>query len=457
MSKPIIQIQGIGKQYRLGVEREHYLSLRDQIARRLSSPRRVGKPAPGMHRNGEQTIGASANGVTANGAASSGASANGSYRNGSTADFWALRDISFDVEAGETLGIIGRNGAGKSTLLKILSQITPPTEGRIVMRGRVASLLEVGTGFHPELTGRENVFLNGAILGMSRAQVKARFDEIVAFAEIERFLDTPVKRYSSGMYVRLAFAVAAHLEPEILVVDEVLAVGDAAFQKRCLNKMGSVAGEGRTVLFVSHNMATVQRLCRSAILLGNGSIKARGATDEIVNHYLCDGSDSSIAWERTREAFTDAYLTDAYLSDDRGHSIEYVSTATPLSVTIGFAVRERIPDLQLSLQLLDANGDQIFGSLPQDAGVQPPGLPGRYRAIASLPPEILMTQPYGLRILLWTPHDGIMDSADSFRFTVEEAPSLCNSVNGGRVGQIAIRCGWTIAAARPDILDPVSA
>ncbi len=182
-------------------------------------------------------------------------------------DFWALRNVSFEVRRGEVVGIIGRNGAGKSTLLKILSRITDPTEGRVKLRGRVASLLEVGTGFHPELTGRENIYLNGAILGMSRAEIRAKFDEIVSFAEVEKFLDTPVKRYSSGMYVRLAFAVAAHLEPEILLVDEVLAVGDAAFQKKCLGKMEEVSRGGRTILFVSHQMAAVQNLCQSGILL----------------------------------------------------------------------------------------------------------------------------------------------------------------------------------------------
>src|ERR1700677_3494293 len=185
-------------------------------------------------------------------------------------EFWALKDVSFEVKQGEVLGIIGRNGAGKSTLLKILSRITEPTKGRVTLRGRVASLLEVGTGFHPELTGRENLFLNGAILGMTRREVRRKFDEIAAFAEVERFLDTPVKRYSSGMYMRLAFAVAAHMEPEILLVDEVLAVGDAAFQKKCLKKMGEVARGGRTVLFVSHNLAAVQSLCPVAIHLRGG-------------------------------------------------------------------------------------------------------------------------------------------------------------------------------------------
>jgi lipopolysaccharide transport system ATP-binding protein len=202
---------------------------------------------------------------------------------------WALRDISFELKQGDVIGIIGRNGAGKSTLLKILSRITEPTEGRAVIHGRVGSLLEVGTGFHPELSGRENIYLNGAILGMHRTEIERKFDEIVAFAEIERFLDTPVKRYSSGMYVRLAFAVAAHLEPEVLVVDEVLAVGDAAFQKKCLGKMGDVAQQGRTVLFVSHNMNAVQRLCPRAILLERGRLLADGPSEEIITRYWSSG------------------------------------------------------------------------------------------------------------------------------------------------------------------------
>jgi lipopolysaccharide transport system ATP-binding protein len=217
---------------------------------------------------------------------------------------WALKDISFEVEHGEALGIIGRNGSGKSTLLKVLSRITWPTEGRAEIRGRVGSLLEVGTGFHPELTGRENIYLNGAVLGMTRTEVKRKFDEIVAFAEIEKFLDTPVKRYSSGMYVRLAFAVAAHLEPEILVVDEVLAVGDAEFQKKCLGKMENVAGEGRTVLFVSHNMASIKSLCHRAILLDKGRIVEDGAAQKVVQYYLGSGLHTSPErkWDDVRSA-----------------------------------------------------------------------------------------------------------------------------------------------------------
>jgi lipopolysaccharide transport system ATP-binding protein len=209
--------------------------------------------------------------------------------NRATGEFWALRDVSFGVQAGEVVGIIGRNGAGKSTLLKILSRITEPTEGRVRIRGRVASLLEVGTGFHPELTGRENIYLNGAILGMSRAEIRSKFDEIVAFAEVERFLGTPVKRYSSGMYIRLAFAVAAHLEPEILIVDEVLAVGDAAFQRKCLDKMEDVGHQGKTVLFVSHNMPAMTRLCGRAVMLTDGQVVADGLTHSVVAAYLSSG------------------------------------------------------------------------------------------------------------------------------------------------------------------------
>jgi len=213
-------------------------------------------------------------------------------------EVWALKDVSFEIKRGEAVGIIGRNGAGKSTLLKILSRITEPTEGRVTIKGRVASLLEVGTGFHPELTGRENIYLNGTILGMTRAEIKRKFDEIVAFAEIEKYLDTPVKRYSSGMYVRLAFAVAAHLEPEILVVDEVLAVGDAAFQKKCLGKMEDVRKEGRTVLFVSHNMGAIEQLTRKSLLLKSGSTQCFGKTVDVVRHYLqTSGVDSKVRYE----------------------------------------------------------------------------------------------------------------------------------------------------------------
>ena len=248
---PIIEIQHISKKYSIGANKG-YLTLRENLSRKFRS----------LASFGDRRSSASAQ-----------------------TDFWALKDVSFSVQEGEVVGIIGRNGAGKSTLLKILSKITPPTEGQITMRGRVASLLEVGTGFHPELTGRENIYLNGAILGMTRSEIRKKFDEIVAFAEVDKFLDTPVKRYSSGMYVRLAFAVAAHLEPEILVVDEVLAVGDAEFQKKCLGKMGEMSVGGRTVVFVTHNMDLVSSLCSKGVLLQEGKTVGNGAIDQIVKQY----------------------------------------------------------------------------------------------------------------------------------------------------------------------------
>lgn len=247
--KPIISVEDLGKSYTLRHEGQSgYKSLREEI---FILPKRLWQR--GAHHSEE---------------------------------FWALKDVNFDIQPGDRVGIIGRNGAGKSTLLKLLSRITEPTTGRITLRGRVASLLEVGTGFHPELTGRENIFLNGAILGMTCAEVRRKFDEIVDFAGIEKFLDTPVKRYSSGMYVRLAFAVAAHLEPEILIVDEVLAVGDAEFQKKCLGKMESVGREGRTVLFVSHNMGAIQSICSKGFFLSYGTLKDSGAIDKIINSYV---------------------------------------------------------------------------------------------------------------------------------------------------------------------------
>jgi lipopolysaccharide transport system ATP-binding protein len=282
MSDAIISVENLGKKYRISHqgERQRYVALRDVIAQKCAAPFLA------LFGNNGKASG-SPRETTKQSSAVELADAN---RNGDadhlTEDFWALKNVSFEVKQGEVLGIIGRNGAGKSTLLKILSRITEPTEGRVTLRGRVASLLEVGTGFHPELTGRENIFLNGAILGMSRAEIRKKFDEIVAFAEVEKFLDTPVKRYSSGMYVRLAFAVAAHLEPEILIVDEVLAVGDAEFQKKCLGKMQTVSREdGRTVLFVSHNMAAIRSLCGRALLLRSGEVQFCGGVAEAFNQY----------------------------------------------------------------------------------------------------------------------------------------------------------------------------
>lgn len=339
--KPIIEIADVGKCYQIGARKEPYLSLRDEITR-VASRVRPGSKDRGLCETA----------------------------------FWALREVSFCVQEGEAVGIIGRNGAGKSTLLKILSQITPPTEGRIVMRGRVASLLEVGTGFHPELTGRENIFLNGAILGMGRREIKRKFDEIVAFAETEKFLDTPVKRYSSGMYVRLAFAVAAHLEPEILVVDEVLAVGDAQFQKKCLGKMGEVAGSGRTVLFVSHNMAAIQALCKKAFLLEQGRLLQSGSVADVLSTYMQRISPSAARplSERTdRKGDGKVRLTS--LAIDGGGEGSLVRCSDILRIRIGYTAVDQLSNPAFIVGIYDQFNQPLFFLDTRTAGWLPDTLP----------------------------------------------------------------------------------
>jgi len=373
MSDTAIKVENLGKRYRLHHEkRESYTALRDVIARQA---KRLLRPSAG---NSQATS--------------------------SDEDFWALKDVSFEVKQGEVVGIIGRNGAGKSTLLKVLSRITEPTTGRITLEGRVASLLEVGTGFHPELTGRENIYLNGAILGMTKVEISAKFDEIVAFAEVERFLDTPVKRYSSGMYVRLAFAVAAHLEPEILVVDEVLAVGDAAFQRKCLGKMGEVCGSGRTVLFVSHNMQSVQQLCQRAVWLEKGCIKGVGQSDEIVNQYIAAEKRTESLVELNAEiakipsdpAFI---LKEVDVLQDGVSAIELVS-GRPVEVRFNYEVLEDVCGLHVFFQLCDMDGSLIFESLHNgDAAEQMPLVTrGTYTSVAVIPADFLAGRSYELHL-----------------------------------------------------------
>jgi lipopolysaccharide transport system ATP-binding protein len=319
-------------------------------------------------------------------------------------EMWALKDVSFEVLRGETVGIIGRNGAGKSTLLKVLSRITEPSVGRVTIKGRVASLLEVGTGFHSELNGRENIYLNGAILGMARAEIGRKFEEIVTFAEVEKYLDTPVKRYSSGMYVRLAFAVAAHLEPEILVVDEVLAVGDAEFQKKCLGKMGEVAKCGRTVLFVSHNMQAIRQLCQRAILIEAGRVTADGKSDEVVQHYLQGFSraespellekmilelppDPAIRLESVRLFQSDQLVTNS------------ISNGEPLEIEIRYQVLERTTGLRVYFDLCDSEDTLLFRSFNDE---QAEGIPtvvlGRYVSRAVINADLLSPTKYELRV-----------------------------------------------------------
>lgn len=281
----------------------------------------------------------------------------------------ALNNVSFEVKRGEVLGIIGRNGAGKSTLLKILSEVTSPTKGTVKIKGRVASLLEVGTGFHPELTGRENIYLNGAILGMTKKEIAEKFDEIVAFAEIEKFIDTPVKRYSSGMYVRLAFAVAAHLEPEILIVDEVLAVGDAAFQKKCLGKMGDVAKEGRTVLFVSHNMSAINRLCKKTILLSEGMIAYQGLTEEVVLHYLISSStERKSAIEFSDDPEKPFQILSISVSDFQGKPVErQIEVDESFAVNIIYKINKSLPGGYAGFTVRNSSGEIVFMSDSRDS------------------------------------------------------------------------------------------
>jgi lipopolysaccharide transport system ATP-binding protein len=372
MSDTVICFENVGKRYTLShrVNGAKYTTFRDVIARQVAAPfRAIGRKM--FVRNGS-------NGSHPDAAIRS--SSNNTVEN-----FWALKDVSFKVKQGEVIGIIGRNGAGKSTLLKILSRITEPTEGRIRITGRVASLLEVGTGFHPELTGRENVYLNGSILGMTRAEIKAQFDEIVAFSEVEKFLDTPVKRYSSGMYVRLAFAVAAHLEPEILVVDEVLAVGDAEFQKKCLGKMHNVATGGRTVLFVSHNMAAVRTLCERAMLLVQGRLVLSEAVDKCIAAYESTVSAShGSTWTRP-SAQASGSLSYKYLSVN----VEGEQPRMTLRIEFVLESQGMHKPAIVSFDITDSAGVALMQALPILEGfVQPREGRQSFTVLIDLPPLI---------------------------------------------------------------------
>jgi len=305
-------------------------------------------------------------------------------------EFWALRDVSFAIRQGEAVGIIGRNGAGKSTLLKLLSRITEPTSGKIRYRGRIASLLEVGTGFHPELTGRENIFLNAAILGMKRSDIQRRFDEIVAFSEIEKFLETPVKRYSSGMYVRLAFGVAAHLEPDILLVDEVLAVGDASFQKKCLGKMGNVVHEGRTVLFVSHNMAAITSLCSRGILIDGGRLERSGTPQAVIEGYLAKAhNDASLPMkERTdRRGNGRIRFSSVSVLNDRLEAVESVASGQDISICLDYDIpnSEALHNAVVQIKFFGALGQPLFACLSRASNREPLTIAPGSRIFCNIP------------------------------------------------------------------------
>jgi lipopolysaccharide transport system ATP-binding protein len=371
MSETVISVENVGKRYTLRHKKtEKYTMLRDVIAQQAVAPfKAIGKKW--RARSG-------LNGTHSNGS-------NHPSINGSIENFWAIRDVSFKVEQGEVIGIIGGNGAGKSTLLKVLSRITEPSEGRIRIKGRVASLLEVGTGFHPELTGRENIYLNGAILGMSRAEIKAKFDEIVAFAEVERFLDTPVKRFSSGMYVRLAFAVAAHLEPEILIVDEVLAVGDAEFQKKCLGKMHDVATGGRTILFVSHNMTAIRNLCGRAIVLSKGHLNLVADVNEAIEAYENHATGQvGTLWMRPQELERGRLYFKSF-------SVKLEGEQPQLSLRIDFELEGggAHKPAYVCFHITDASGVALMQAMPVlESFVHPRPVAQAFQVLVDLPPML---------------------------------------------------------------------
>jgi lipopolysaccharide transport system ATP-binding protein len=399
----IISVENLGKKYRIHhQQQERYTSLRDVIARKagtLFQKLKIGKAeklkSDSQNLSASQHLSVSAfQNVSASQPFSIPASQSVSAFPGGSAteDFWAIKDVSFEVKQGEVVGIIGRNGAGKSTLLKILSRITEPTEGRVTLRGRVASLLEVGTGFHPELTGRENIFLNGAILGMSQAEIRSKFDEIVAFAEVEKFLDTPVKRYSSGMYVRLAFAVAAHLEPEILIIDEVLAVGDVQFQKKCLGKMEDVAKkEGRTVLFVSHNMDAITRLCSSALLIDRGGIASRGAVTSVVGMLLAESGSFVTTKSNNVPACGPFRLHAVRIRNQNGIETAQILWQEYFSVEVEYEVLGRASNCMVWVAIRDAHNQVVICTADCDASpeLRQRRPEGRFSAMVQLPGALL--------------------------------------------------------------------
>ena len=360
-----ITVEGLSKRYRLGQYQSAYGTLRDSLSDSLA---RIARRKPKQHHE----------------------------------EIWALRDVTFDVPEGIVLGIVGRNGAGKSTLLKILNRITTPTAGRATLRGHVGSLLEVGTGFHPELTGRENVFLNGSVLGMKRREIARKFDEIVDFAGVHAFIDTPVKRYSSGMSVRLAFAVAAHLEPEILLVDEVLAVGDAEFQRRCLGRMEELSNSGRTVVFVSHQMQAVSQLCDDAIELEHGQMVNQGPAGEVVARYLqrVGGSGSEISWPDLASAPGGKVvrLRSVRIVDEAGATTDAVDVRFPVGVAVGFAVLQPGYKVLPKIKVVDSQGSIAFNALDTSARWHEPAEPGDYVSTAWIPGNVLNEGLYTVEV-----------------------------------------------------------
>jgi lipopolysaccharide transport system ATP-binding protein len=414
MGDVAIRVESISKAYRIAAARYRHDTLRDQLmdgVRSLFRGRSRGGPA-------RET-------------------------------FWALRDVSFEVKRGECVGIVGRNGAGKSTLLKVLSRITEPTAGRAEIYGRVGSLLEVGTGFDQELTGLENIYLSGAILGMRKAEIDRKLDEIIAFSEVERFIDTPVKRYSSGMYVRLAFAVAAHLEPEILIVDEVLAVGDAAFQRKCLGKMGDVADQGRTVLFVSHNMAAITRLCRWGIWLDRGHLRDLGSADEVVAKYFAAGVQAlgELAYDnRPAEAPGSEYirLRALRVRSDRGEVTASIDARYPFRIEVEYDVLRTATSLRVGFRITSHDGIVLFSSTDADEK-EIDKAPGRYVSTCTVPGPFLNTGQYFLSVGSDTPmvqSHFLVERA--LVFNVEQTGGIGAHIADGRQGILRPALPWTV-------------
>lgn len=367
-----------------------------------------------------------------------------------TEEFWALQDVSLEIGQGEVVGVIGTNGAGKSTFLKILSRVTKPTKGRVVLDGRVGSLLEVGTGFHPELTGRENIFLNGAILGMSKREISSKFDEIVEFAEIAQFLDTPVKRYSSGMYVRLAFAVAAHLEPEILIVDEVLAVGDAAFQRKCLGKMGQVARQGRTILFVSHNMAAIGRLCQRVLWLERGRLRETGETNELVAKYLSAGAEEAgeVSYcSNGHKAPGSEYveLQALRLRTNRGQVSSTFDSRHPFALEVQYRVLRPASNLRVGVRLMTHDGTVLLSSTDMDEHDELVREPGVYVSRCDIPGEFLNHGKYFVSVGCDFPAVRVHFMVDqALGFQVAQTGGVGSHINDGRLGILRTRLPWNV-------------
>lgn len=399
--KPILEINNISKKFRISSEQQPYLSIRDSLSNLFSSK-------------------------------------------SSTEDFWALKDICFDVMPGDTVGIIGRNGAGKSTLLKILSKITPPTSGKIISRGRIASLLEVGTGFHPELSGRENVFLNGSILGMKRTEIQKQFDAIVDFAGVEKFIDTPLKHYSSGMQLRLAFAVAAFLEPEILIIDEVLAVGDAEFQKKCMGKMSDVSKSGRTILFVSHQLGAVTNLCNKGILLNKGEVVMENEVNKVIEHYLLSLQDSSSNEFIPKAADIknkNIYFSNVQTLDNSGKKSANFSFTENIHIRFEITVLQKISEELISLALLDKYGNRVFTTLKslKDLGLKDNIL----SCSVKIPNGIIAPNVYSFHFAICEADGSVYDvHEERCHITIFDNGTHMALFEGKDYGNIMLNCDW---------------